>query len=93
MVNLKYYGITPHLAEDEDTEEYYQVFTEPYGDLEATVTKLFWKNRLTLVVGGKNLLNYYEKRTYGYTGDKYDRVGPQYYGRVFLIKLNIKFNN
>ncbi len=93
MANVKYYGITPSLAVDGETEEYYQVYTEPYGDLEVTVTKLLWKNRLTLVVGGKNLLDNYSRRTYGYTGETYEYYAPVNYGRTFFVKLNLKLSN
>lgn len=93
MGNLKYYGLTPDLAVDEDTGDYYQVYTEPYGDVEVTVSKLFWKNRLTVVLGGKNLLDNYSSRTYGYMDDREDRYAPINYGRTFFIKLNLKINN
>jgi len=93
MANVKYYGITPSLAVDPETEEYYQVYTEPYGNLEVTVTKLLWKNRLIIVVGGKNLLDNYSRRTYGYIGETYEYFGPMNYGRTFFLKLNLKLSN
>ncbi len=93
MANVKYYGITPSLSVDSETEEYYQVYTDPYGDIEVTVTKLLWKNRLTIVVGGKNLLDNYERRTYGYKGETYEYLGPMNYGRTFFFKLNLKLSN
>ena len=93
IANVKYYGITPSLSVDPETEEYYQVYTDPFGDVEVTVTKLFWKNRLTLVVGGKNLLDNYERRTYGYKGETYEYLGPMNYGRTFFLKLNLKLSN
>jgi len=93
MANLKYYGITPSLAVDEDSGEYYQVYTEGYGALEATVSKLLWKNRLTIVLGGKNLLDNYSRRTYGYKGDASEYLAPMNYGRTFFIKINLKLNN
>ena len=99
MANVKYYGITPSLSvdpkdpEDPEDDEYYQVYTEPFGDLEVTVTKLLWKNRLTIVAGGKNLLDNYDRRTYGYRGDEYERFAPMNYGRTFFLKLNLKLSN
>ena len=93
MANYKLYGITPSLSVDENTLEYYQVYTEAYGDLEATITKVLLNNRLTAVVGAKNLLNHYEKRTYGYRGDREDYLGPHYYGRNFFVKLKFTINN
>jgi len=93
MVNLKYYGITPSLAVDPETEEYYQVYTDPFGDLEATVTKLLWKNKLTIVVGGRNLLDNYSRRTYGYKGEPNEFYAPMGYGRTFFIRLNLQLSN
>jgi len=93
MANLKYYDITPSLAVDGNSGEYYQVYTEAFGDIEATISKLFWKNRLTIILGGKNLLDNYSRRTYGYRGDDPEYLGPRYYGRTFFVKLNLKLNN
>ncbi|MEN8120699.1 MAG: TonB-dependent receptor [Bacteroidota bacterium] len=93
MANLKYYGETPSLSVDKNTLEYYQVYTDPFGEVEATVSKLFWKNRLTVILGGKNLLNNYSSRTYGYRYDYDERYGPKNYGRTFFVKLNLKLNN
>ncbi len=93
LANLKYYGTTPSLSVDPDTDEYYQVYTDPFGDVEVTLSKLLWKNRLTLVVGGKNLLDNYSKRTYGYVGETYEYYGPINYGRTYFIKLNLKLSN
>lgn len=97
VANLKYYGETPSLAAipGEDGEGYYRVFTDPFGDLELTFTKNLWKNRLTLVVGGKNLLDNYERRTWGYRdfGEddyQYEYFGPLNYGRTWFVKLNVK---
>ena len=94
-VNLKYYGETPRLASlpEEQGGGIYQVFTQPYGDLEATVTQRLWKNRLTLVVGGKNLLNYLEGVTTGYQAEQEIQYNPLYYGRVWFMKLNLRLMN
>lgn len=93
MANVKFYGITPSLAVDSDTDEYYQVYTDPYGDVEVTITKLLWQNRLTVVLGGKNLLDNYSRRTYGYRDNEYEHLGPINYGRTFFLKLNLKLSN
>jgi outer membrane receptor for ferrienterochelin and colicins len=91
-VNLKFYGETPRLAElpEEQGGGIYQVYAQPYGDLEATITQPLWKNRLTLVAGGKNLLNYYEGKTTGYQTDQEIQYNPLYFGRIFFVKLNLK---
>jgi len=91
--NAKIYGETPSLAIDEATDDFYQVYTEAFADIEASVTKLLWKEKISLILGAKNLLNYYEKRTYGYKGDQAEYLGPHYYGRVFFIKMNFKIDN
>ncbi len=104
MANLKYYGKTPSLAvipdspgiPEEDRGGYYRVYTDPYGDLEVTFSKTLWKNRLNIVVGGKNLFNNYERRTSGYRDfgqEDYqsEYFGPLNYGRTYFVKMNLKF--
>jgi len=97
MANLKYYGETPSLAmiPEESGGGYYRVFKDPYGNLEITFTKNLWKNRLTLVVGGKNLFDNYGGRIYGYEdyGEpdyQYERKVPLNYGRTWFLKLNLR---
>lgn len=92
-LNVKYYGITPSLSVDSDTEEYYRVHTEPYADIEATISKQLWKERIMLIAGGKNLADNYSNRTYGYRGEREDYYAPVNYGRTFFIKMIIKLEN
>ena len=71
------------------------MFTDPYGDLEITFTKTLWKNRMNLVIGGKNLLNNYIRtvtgyREYGQEGYQPSRYGALNYGRTWFVKLNVK---
>lgn len=100
MANLKYYGKTPSLAPvpEEEGGGYYRVYTDPFGDLEITITKNFWKNRVNLVLGGKNLLNNYGIITSGYLDygqpdyqPSYDR--PMNFGRTYFIKVYFKINS
>ena len=98
MANIKYYGKTPSLAAipEEQGGGYYNVFTDPYGDLEITFTKTLWKNRMNIVLGGKNLLDNYHRRTYGYRDfgqEVYqsEYLGPLNYGRTYFVKMNLKF--
>jgi outer membrane receptor for ferrienterochelin and colicins len=98
MANLKYYGETPSLAMIPENEGggYYRVFTDPYGDLEATFSKSLLKDRLNVVIGGKNLLNNFSRRTWGYQDYgqpdyQYEYLGPLNYGRTFFVKVNVKF--
>lgn len=100
LANIKYYGRTPALTSipEDNGGGYYRIYTDPYGDLEFTFTKIMWKNRINLVLGGKNLLNNYWRRTSGYrdfgqTGFQAEYLGPMNYGRTFFVKLNVKFNN
>lgn len=93
MANLKYYGLTPSLAVDKNDGSYYQVYTQAYGDVEATISKLLWKDKLTIIAGGKNLLDNYSNKTYGYKEDPFEYLSPINYGRTFFVKLNLKLNN
>jgi outer membrane receptor for ferrienterochelin and colicins len=97
MANLKYYGKTPSLTSipEESGGGYYQVFVDPYGDLEVTFTKNLWKNRIYLVIGGKNLLNNYIRtisgyRDFGQSDFQDSRYGTLNYGRTYFVKLNVK---
>jgi outer membrane receptor for ferrienterochelin and colicins len=97
--NLKYYGKTPSLASipEDQGGGYYRVFTDPYGDLEITITKSLWNNRLIFILGGKNLLNNIEGRTSGYRNYGQDGYQDSYssplnYGRTYFIKLNFKLS-
>jgi outer membrane receptor for ferrienterochelin and colicins len=98
MANVKYYGKTPSLATipEDQGGGYYRVFTDSYGDLEITITKSLWKNRLNLVLGGKNLFNNIEGKTSGYKDYGQEDYQASYssplnYGRTYFIKMNFKF--
>lgn len=99
MANLKYYGKTPSLASiPEDLGGgYYRVFTDPFADIEITLTKNFWKNRVNLVLGGKNLLNNKEVMTSGYRDYGEPDYQPSYFrplnfGRTYFIRMYFKIN-
>ncbi len=98
IANLKYYGKTPSLAAIPESQGggYYNIFVEPYGDLEITLSKNLWKSRLNVVIGGKNLLNNYIRTVSGYRdfGDPdYEEFsyGPSNYGRTYFLKMNLRF--
>lgn len=90
MANYKLYGETPGLAVSESTGDYYNVFTEQYSDLEFTISKQFYKDKLNVVIGGKNLFDNYSNRTYGYE-DGTEFVSPTNYGRTYFAKVNFRF--
>ncbi len=90
MANYKLYGETPGLSVSPSTGEYYNVFTEQYSDLEFTISKQFYKDKLNLVVGGKNLFDNYSSRTYGYE-DGREFISPINYGRTYFVKVNYRF--
>lgn len=91
MANYKLYGETPSLAPSPDTPgEYYNIYTEPFSDLEVTVSKQFFNDKLDIVIGGKNLFDNYSLRTYGYL-DGSEFASPINYGRTYFAKANFRF--
>ena len=98
--NLKYYGKTPFLAPipEDQGGGYYRVFSDPFADVEITFTKNLWKNRVNLVLGGKNLLNNIDLMSSGYRDYGQPDYQPAYYrplnfGRTYFIKVYFKINN
>jgi outer membrane receptor for ferrienterochelin and colicin len=91
LANYKYYGETPSLAPLPDQPgEFYNIYTEPFSDLEVTLSKQFIKDKLNVVIGAKNLLDNYSSRTYGYI-DGREFLSPINYGRTYFIKANYSF--
>jgi outer membrane receptor for ferrienterochelin and colicins len=91
LANYKLYGETPSLAPlPDEPGEFYNIYTEPFSDLEVTLSKQFIKNKLNVIIGGKNLLDNYSSRTYGYL-DGSEFLSPINYGRTFFIKANYSF--
>lgn len=91
MANYKLYGKTPALVPNSDAlGDYYFVYKESMSDLEATLSKKFFKNKLDIIVGGKNLFNNYSSRTYGYKNGQ-EFFSPINYGRTFFAKANYRF--
>lgn len=85
-VFMKYYGSTPHIVLKDD--ELVTITKDVYGDVEASVTKLLWKDKISLVIGGKNLLN---NDYIGYSDGSFSNQ-PTAFGRYYFIKLNIKLD-
>ena len=94
MANYKLYGKTPRLSPEPGSEtEFYYVYTDPYSDLEISLSKMLWKNRLSVVVGAKNLFDNYYKTTKGYKEDPTERYSVQNYGRTYFVRMNFKLSN
>ncbi len=86
MGNYKYYGKTPSLFPLPDHPgEFYNVYTEAFSDLEISVSKRFFNDKLNVVAGGKNLFDNYSSRSYGYL-DGSEFLSPINYGRTYFIK-------
>ena len=91
MANYKLYGETPGLAPLPDHPgEFYNIYTESFNDLEVTLSKQFFSNKLNVVIGGKNLFDNYSSRTYGYL-DGTEFLSPINYGRTFFAKASYTF--
>lgn len=91
LANYKLYGETPSLAPlPDEPGEFYNIYTEPFSDLEVTLSKQFIKDKLNVIIGGKNLLDNYSSRTYGYI-DGSEFLSPINYGRTFFVKANYSF--
>lgn len=90
VASYKLYGKTPTLVPSEATaDDYYFVYKEALSDLEASLNKKFFKNKLDVIIGGKNLFNNYKSRTYGYeNGNEF--FSPINYGRTIFAKVNVR---
>ena len=83
---MKYYGSTPRIVLKDD--ELVTITKDVYGDVEASVTNLLWKDKISLVIGGKNLL---DNDYIGYSDGSFSNQ-PTAFGRYYFIKLNIKLD-
>jgi len=91
MANYKLYGETPGLAPlPGQPGEFYNIYTESFNDLEVTLSKQFFSNKLNIVIGGKNLFDNYSSRTYGYL-DGREFLSPINYGRTYFAKASYTF--
>ena len=91
MANYKLNGETPSLTFSEDNPgEFYTVYREGVHNLEVTLSKQFFKDKLNVVIGGKNLFDNYSSRSYGYE-DGSENFSPINYGRTYFAKVNYRF--
>ncbi len=96
-VFYKYNGKYPQLRyTDEDGDEFQPFYIDPYNTLDVTIGKLFWKRRINLQVGGKNLFNVQNVMTTGTQGGIHSggNSGSQAvaWGRTFFTRLQISIN-
>jgi len=91
----KYSGSTPQLyfvATDESVEYGYM---DSYNTLDINASRWFWKRRINLQIGGKNLFNNTNiDITGGQSGGTHSGGGSESvnWGRTFFIRLQFKFN-
>lgn len=91
MANYKLRSQTSSIAPVPDSPgDFYNIYTEATNNLEVTVTKQLFSDKLSVVVGGKNLFDNYSSRTYGYL-DGSEFLSPINYGRTYFAKLNYRF--
>ncbi len=92
----KYNGKYPQLIFEGVENEPSIAFYAPYNTLDFTLSKLFWKRRINLQIGGKNL---FDVRNINMTGSTTGGIhsggsGSQAvaWGRTFFIRLQISIN-
>ena len=84
---VKYYGSTPHIVSRDG--ELTTITKDMYGDLEASATKSLWNDKISVVVGAKNLLDVkYVEYNDGSLSNQ-----PTSFGRYYFMKLNIKLGS
>ncbi len=94
-VYYKYNGqfITPYIESDGSVAE--QII-EPYGLLDFTMGRSFWKQRITIAVGAKNLLDVNQVNTNGGSGGGVHSTGsasvPMAWGRSYFVSLKLQFS-
>lgn len=94
-VYYKYNGqfITPYIESDGSVAE--QIIN-PYGLLDFSVGRSFWKNRVVVNVGAKNLLDINQVNTNGGSGGGAHSVGatsvPIAWGRSYFVSLKLQFS-
>ncbi len=93
-VYYKYNGqfVTPYIDSDATVAE--QII-QPYGLLDFSLGRSFWKNRIVISAGAKNLLNINQVNTNGGTGGAAHSLGsnsvPVAWGRSYFVSLKLQF--
>lgn len=92
-VYYKYSGEYPEVFLGEENQVY-QTIVSSYNTLDISVSKQFWKNRLTLQFGAKNLFNNTNVSIKGDTGSggihsSGGSSSPVGWGRTYFVRMNI----
>ncbi|PLX13656.1 MAG: hypothetical protein C0598_03190 [Marinilabiliales bacterium] len=94
-VFYKYNGKYPQLFYSDVSEETSVVMMDSYNTLDINVNKRFWKRRLNIQVGAKNLFDVTNiTQTGGQSGGIHSGGSsvPIGYGRTFFISLQLNYN-
>ena len=91
----KYNGESPQLYFINSDEEPELRFMQAYQTLDANLSKWFWKRRVNLQLGGKNLFNNTNIDVVGGSQGGIHTAGSAVavnWGRTFFVKLQFRFN-
>ncbi|MFK5856063.1 MAG: TonB-dependent receptor [Bacteroidota bacterium] len=89
----KYNGMSPKLRVINDIVDY--GYMDSYNTLDINMSRWFWKRRVNIQIGGKNLFDNTNIDTSGgQGGDTHSGSGSESvnWGRTFFIRLQFKFN-
>ena len=95
-VFYKYNGAYPYLVLDEN-EETAVATMSPYNSLDINMNRWFWKRRINVQIGGKNLFNVTNVNVNGASGSGGIHTGgggavPVTWGRTFFARVVFSFN-
>ena len=95
-VFYKYNGDYPNLAVN-DNEETVVVTMEAYNSLDMNMNRWFWKRRINLQIGAKNLFDNTDVNVNGSGSSNGAHSGgggsvPVNWGRSYFVKVQFKFN-
>jgi len=94
LINYKYTGRQPQFYSDADGS-IREGFIEGYHMLDVTANKSFWKNRVLLGIGAKNLFDYTNIESSGIASGGHTAGAGNYpvaWGRTFFVNLRLFFS-
>ena len=86
-------GTTPGFALDQTTGKIIQTFTQPFNIVDITFNKSFWKEKISIGFGVRNLFNVINITTNTLSGDFHssdDNFLPYSIGRFGFVTLQMK---